>query len=123
MNNEQLLSCYEVMTYLEKIGDKIKRLDRTMKGKNLLPQHFNTIEAIQKNLYEKYEQTMTAFWKKDKPLAEEIIISVKSVINEIIEFQHENPSLELSICCEFLREMATLIKNIAISVITFKFET
>ena len=59
-------------------------------------------------VYESYENIMTALYKKDTALADKVYIARTELINKCDEFQARNKSMEGS---EFIGKLQSIISN------------
>jgi phosphate uptake regulator len=109
ISNNEVLSTWYLTVNIENIADNAKTINRLMDKINdeaLLKQALREIEKA-------YEDVMKAYYNKDKKLADEVASRRIDIFNKCSKLLIKTPTAGASEVIENLKEMATLVCNIA----------
>jgi phosphate uptake regulator len=115
--NIQLMSDWIMVTKLEKVGDKSKRIARHMRNTNLTSEEKKELESALNMIKESYYDVMKAYYKRDIETAFRIEVTNKERIircNNFIKGKHNADTHKL---IEVMKSISTSIKYIARAVI------
>lgn len=115
--NLDLLTDWIVVSKLEKVGDKSKRITRYLKNSNIKPEEKEQLDRIYSEIKDTYFDVMTAYYKKDITSALGIENTHIERINKCNEFVKEFQNADTHMVVEQLKSMATSIRYLARAVI------
>ncbi|MBD3310159.1 AbrB/MazE/SpoVT family DNA-binding domain-containing protein [Candidatus Woesearchaeota archaeon] len=127
VNHLSLLVDWQIVTYLEKIGDQSKRIARAMREARAKKKSFSKstcreLKQIYKNLQQVYLKVMKSYYTKDKKLAYQIETESQQRISLCDSFEKRCRDPCLVQVIYNLKGMSTSIKNIARDVISIENE-
>ena len=115
--NVQLLSDWIMVTKLEKVGDKSKRIARHMRCANLTEEEKKELESILNSIKDAYYDVMKAYYKREIETAFRIEVINKEKIARCNQFIKERHNAETHKLIEVMKSISTSIKYIARAVI------
>ena len=121
MNLVELMFVRDIVIHLEKVGDKTKRIARSLKSaENLTKEEKEHFRTIYTDTYNSYLTVMKAYYKRTTALAFEVELDNKNRIkkcNDYVEDVLKNDPVDTAQAMDNLRSMSVCIGMIAKSVL------
>ena len=115
-----LMTDWTIVTKLEKVGDKAKRVARYLASSNMDPNEKKRLEKIFGEIKHTYFDVMTAYYKKDIKTAFDIEYTHIKRINMCNDFVKERQNAYTHMVIEQLKSLAASIRYIARAVISME---
>lgn len=111
--NFELLTDWIMVSKLEKVGDKSKRVARNLAMSNIKPGEKSELERIYQEIKETYFEVMKAYYKKDMQSAFNVETTHIDRINKCNDFVKERQNAYTHMIIEQFKSLSATIRYIA----------
>jgi len=103
----------ELITYLERIGDEVKRISRLIIASTLSPKQLTSYYQVYAKIYQLYLDTMKSLYSQDENKAYELAKQREPLLNELNTYTEATKNPQVFSAFERLKAITVFIRNIA----------